>query len=69
MNNISTGKTNPKPKIQIITKGPSRKNILIPMDADDKAKILGEANTHVGQLNGLFRSYKSKINIDCIHKS
>jgi len=40
MNNISTGKTNPKPKIQITTKGPSRKSILIPMDTNNKAKIV-----------------------------
>ena len=69
MNNISSGKTNPKSKIQITTKGPSRKNILIPMDASNKSRILSEANIHVSQLNGLFKSYKSTINIDCICKS
>jgi len=32
MNNVGLGKTPSKPKTQITTKGPSRKNILIPMD-------------------------------------
>jgi len=69
MNNISSGKTNIKPKIQITTKGPSRKNILIPINANNKDCILNNANTHVSQLNTLFKSYKSTINTNCIRES
>jgi len=69
INNVGLGKTPSKPKIQITTKGPSRKNILIPMDATDRKNILDAANTHIGQINGLMKSYKSHINIDYIRES
>ena len=69
MNNVRLEKTPSKPKIQIMTKGPSRKNILIPMDATDRKNILDAANTHIGQINGLMKLYKSHINIDCIRES
>jgi len=48
MNNIGSDKNNTRPKVQITTKGPSRKNILIPISKDNSAKILNKANTHVG---------------------
>jgi len=34
----------------------------------DKDKILNHANTHVSQINGLLKSYKSNINIDYIRE-
>ena len=68
MNNVRWGKTPNKPKIQITTKGPSRKNVLIPIDAPDRKNILNSANTHIGQINGLLRSYKSNMSIDCIRE-
>jgi len=66
MNNISAGKSNPKPKIQSTTKGLSRKNILVPLTATDTLNVINKANAHVGQLNTLFKACKSKINADCI---
>jgi len=36
------------------------------MDAPDKHNIVNNANNHIGQINGLFRSYKSNLSIDCI---
>jgi len=66
INNVGLGLKPNKPKLQITTKGPSRKNILIPMDTSDKGKILNSTNAHVSQINSLLKSYKSNINIDCI---
>ena len=39
------------------------------MDAADKNNVLSHANNHVGQINNLFRSYKSNTGIDCIRES
>ena len=69
INNISAGKGNPKPKIQSTTKGPSRKNILVPLSATNIVNVINKANAHVGQLNTLFKAHKSKINADCIRKT
>jgi len=69
MNNVGLGIKPSKPRIQITTKGPSRKNILIPMDTTNKGKILSNANIHVSQINGLLKLYKSNININCIRES
>ena len=69
MNNVGLGKSSSKPKLQITTKGPSRKNVLLPMNASDRKSILNAANTHIGQINGLLKSYKSHINIDCIRET
>jgi len=66
MNNISQGKQPSRTKTQITTKSLSRKHIIIPMDAADKNNILNHANNHVGQINNLFRSYKSNTGINCI---
>jgi len=68
MNNVRLGVKHGKPKMQIITKGPSRKNILISMNTTDKGKILNNTNTHTNQINGLLKSYKSSININCIRE-
>jgi len=69
INNVGLGKTSSKPKTQVTTKGLSRKNILIPMDTLDRKSILDAANTHIGQINGLLKLYKSHININCIRES
>ena len=58
-----------KTKTRITTKGPSRKNVLIPMDNNDKGNILNHANIHVGQINSLLKSYKSSTSINCIRES
>jgi len=55
-----------KRKTQITTKGPSRKNILISIKENDWERILNQVNEHITCINNLFKSYKSKVSVDCI---
>ena len=58
-----------KPKIQITTKGPLRKHVLILLDKSDKEKVLNQVNEHVALINNLLKSYKSKVSINCVQTS
>jgi len=69
MHNIGTGKPSPKPKVQVTTKDPSRKNVLVPLDPTDKKTIMNATNTHINQINGLFKSYKLGTSVDCIRET
>jgi len=46
-------------KIQITTKGPSRKQVIIPIDNQYIALIMNEVSIHVGLINGLLKYIKS----------
>jgi len=60
---------NPTPRVQTTTKRPSRKNVLIPLEPTHKNLIYNKANEHVAALNNLFKSYKSKVRVDCFRLS
>jgi len=54
----------PKPdnkgrRIQHTTKGPSRKQAIVPTSDNIKDTIMGEANAHIFQINILLKSIKS----------
>jgi len=67
VNNIVKG--NPKPKlcIQMTTKGPSRKQIIVPMSIDNNNSFMKNLATHVMNINKLLRNAKSEILVDYIH--
>jgi len=57
-----SGKT--KPKINIITKDPSRKHIIVSMGNDDKSKSITSSNPYITNINSMLRNIKSDIMAD-----
>ena len=56
-----------RPKINMTTKGPSRKQIIIPMSQDNINTIIMHANGHIFNINWLLKSIKSDVMADFIH--
>jgi len=53
-------------RIQITTKGPSRKQAIVPITEKYANLIMNEASVHVGLINDLLRSAKSNIHSEFI---
>ena len=66
INNIIRGPSKPKPCIQMTTKGPSRKQIIIPMVKDNIDKFMKNSSIYVANLNRNLRNAKSKVSVDFI---
>jgi len=62
MHNVAFGQhTNKAKKVQFTTKGPSRKQAIIPVHNDLAESIMGNASTHVFQINTLLKNVKSSM--------
>ena len=48
-------------KIQSTTKGPSRKQAIVPVFSNLIETIMGDANTHIFQINNLLKNIKSML--------
>jgi len=57
----------PRPRINITTKGPSCKQIIIPMGNDNAKKIINTSSEHITNLNQTLRDTKSDLTIDFIY--
>ena len=66
VNNIVKGNPNPKPHIQMTIKGPSRKQVIIPMSNDNTISFTKNSVLHVAHINRLLRNTKSDIAVDFI---
>ena len=55
-----------KPRLNITTKNPLRKQIIIPIESNNAEKIIAKANTHVSNINKLLKEVKSEILVDFI---
>jgi len=66
VNNIVKGNPKPKPHIQITTKGPSRKQIIVPMSRDNSAAFLKNSSAHISNLNRLLGNTKTEVMVDFI---
>ena len=66
VNNIIKGNPNPKPRIQMTTKGPSRKQVIVPMSNDNTISFTKNSVLHVAHINRLLRNAKSDIVVDFI---
>jgi len=58
--------TNRSKRIQIITKGPSRKQAIIPITEKYADLIMNKASIHVGLINSILRSAKSNTHSEFI---
>lgn len=59
--------TNPKQCTQMTTKGPSRKQIIIPMSSDNMNKFMKNSSLHIANINQSLRNSKSEVLVDFIH--
>ena len=66
INNIIKGPIKTKPCIQMTTKCPSRKQIIIPMIKDNINKFMKNSLIHVTNLNRNLRNAKSEVLVDFI---
>jgi len=66
INNIVKGKPKPKPCIQMTTKGPSRKQVIIPMGNDNISNFMKNSSVHVSNINRSLRNVKSEVLVNFI---
>ena len=67
VNNIVNGQNKPKPHIKITTKGPSRKQVIIPMSGENVISFMKSSSLHVANINRLLHNTKSDVLVDYIH--
>jgi len=53
-----------KSRINMTTKGLSRKQIIIPMDNDNKTKFMALSNDYIANLNKTLKNIKSNVIVD-----
>ena len=63
---IVTRSSKPKLRIQMTTKGLSRKQVIIPMSSDNISKFIKNSSLHVTSINWLLKNAKSEILVDFI---
>jgi len=55
-----------KPKINIITKSSSRKQIIISIGTNNSERIIAQANSYISNINRLLKDIKSEVFTDYI---
>ena len=50
----------------MITKGLLRKQVIVPMSNDNKAKLMNNLSTHITNINRVFKNIKSKVIADFV---
>ena len=66
INEIVKGNLKPKHQINMTTKGPSHKQIIIPISNDNIVKFMKNSATHVINFNRNLRNMKSEVSVDFI---
>ena len=66
VNDIVNGQSKPKPRIRMTTKGPSRKNIIIPMSSDNASSFMRNSSLNVANINRELRNARTDILVDYI---
>jgi len=59
-----SGKT--KPHINMITKGPSHKQIIVPMESNNSKKFMKSSGNHIANFNHALKGIKSNTIVDFI---
>ena len=65
-NNIVNSQNKPKLHIKITTKGPSRKQVIIPMSKENINTFMKNSSLHVANINRLLYNAKSDVLVDYI---
>jgi len=58
---IINGKGKSKPKINMMTKGPSRKQIIIPMNNENKLRFMKSSSDYITNITRALKDVKSKV--------
>ena len=66
VNNIVNGQNKQKPRINMTTKGPFRKHIIIPMSGDNVSSFLKNSSLNVANINRQLYNAKSDVLVDYI---
>jgi len=66
VNNIVKGLSKLKPRIQTTTKGPSRKQVIIPMSKENVKSFIKNSSFHVSSMNKQLQNAKTEILVDFI---
>ena len=67
INNIIKGNLKPKPHIQMTTKGPSRKQLIVLMNSKNNNNFMKNSTTYIVNINRLLKNAKSEVLVDYIH--
>ena len=66
INSIVNGSNKPKPHLQLTTKGPSRKQIIIPMGSSNISSFMKNSSLHVANINRELHNAKTDVLVDYI---
>ena len=66
IHNIVNGNPKAKPYIQMTTKEPSRKQIIIPMNSNNITKFIKNSSLHITNINQSLRNLKSEVLVNFI---
>jgi len=69
VNNIIKSNPKLKPRIQITTKGPSRKQVIIPMSSDNNSTFMKNSSFHVTNINRNLKNAKSEVLVNYIRSN
>lgn len=64
---IINGSDKIKPKINMMTKRPFKKQVIIPIDNNNKQKFMSFSNAHIANINSALKSIKSQVIADFVH--
>jgi len=60
------GDGKPKPHINMTTKGPSKKQVIVPMNEENKKNFIEKSNVHVTNINRTLKNIKSEVMVDFV---
>jgi len=63
---IIKGDSKPEYKLNMMTKGLLRKQIIVPMNNNNRIKFVAELSTHISNINRAFKNLKSDIKADFV---
>ena len=63
---IIKNNSKPKSKLNMITKGPSRKQIIVLMNNDNRVKFVAKSSAHISNINKVLKNLKSDIKADFV---
>ena len=56
----------PKPRINMTTKGHSRKQVIVSMNNDNKTKFIKDSSNHITNINRVLKNIKSETMVDFV---
>lgn len=63
---IIKGNGKPNPHINMTTKCPSRKQIIVPMNNDNKKNFIEKSSSHITNMNSALKNIKLEVMVDFV---